>query len=384
MEHLAYRPLTTLHKRLVALLLFGIIILHTREGASQPYSLEYLAGAHNKVDECTFNDIEDMVKQVNNKSLEHAQSVGKNLDTNKNGRNDALEGRFWGNSDALGYYMCSEFSAYLQCILQELFGCSEDQVKSIADHRHMINKLSTSMFRNPPQGRDGYIWIEPQNFFTNPIRFDALRYGEQLIYSRPRPYREGINRTNYSDLQCTSGPGMRGDGSGASGGGGLFGGGPAGTSQILTALITSMMLRMGGATTATVGPLPATDSIAGNGRGSGSAGASAPDTALSSDKDPATVVEITVTPTKTATPIVTVAPTTSSTKIREETSADVEQKLFPSLEENNGGIPVPEQSTGEEQESTVGDDGEGLEQVAREMEVEADNDDGAPRSSYQF
>jgi hypothetical protein len=369
---------------LVALLLFGIIILHTREGASQPYSPEYLAGAHNKVDECKFDDIEDMVRQVNEKSLNHARSVGKDLDSDGDGRNDALQGKYWGNSNALGYYMCSEFSAYLQCILQELFGCSEDQVKSIADNRHMINKLSTSMFRNPPQSRNGYVWFEPQNFFTDPIRFNALRNGELKVYPKPQPHREGIHRTNYSDLQCTSGPGMRGDGSGASGSGGLFGGGPAGTSQILTALITSMMLRMGGTTTATLGPLPATDSIAGNGRGSGSGGASAPDTALSSDKDPATVVEITVTPTKTATPIVTVAPTTSSTKIREETSADVEQKLFPSLEETNGGIPVPEHSTGEEQESTVGDDGEGSEQVAREMEVEADNDDGAPRSSYQF
>lgn len=284
-------------------------------------------GKHNKVDECKFDDINDMVDKVNKESLKHARSVGKNMDKDGNGRNDALEGKYWGTSDALGFYKCSEFSAYLQCMLQELFGCTGDQVQSIADNRHMINKLATSMFKNPPATQtNGFVRIEPQRFFQGPVVTSGLSGGELYKYAKPQPYRAGINTTNYKDLQCVSGPGMKGDGSGASGG--LFGGGSAGTSAMLTSMLTSMMGRMGQKNS--------------GGMGNTGGGDSAPAPAPADEGS-------TVTPVPTATPIATrgansgsgpagtptprasISATPGTSSAFGGDSADLENKLFPGM-----------------------------------------------------
>ena len=302
-------------------------------------------GKHNKVDECKFDDINDMVEKVNKESLKHAQRVGKNMDKDGNGRNDALEGKYWGTSDALGFYKCTEFSAYLQCMLQELFGCTGDQVQSIADNKHMINKLNANMFRNPPNAltRDGWVRFEPQRTFQGGVVGPNASVTELHKYSKPQPYREGINRTNYKDLQCVSGAGMRGDGSGS---GGLFGGGSAGTSAMLTSMLTSMMGRMG-----------QNNSGAGN-QGGTSDSQTSPSTEESFGATP--------TPTPTPTPVLTreadgvsgaagtptPSTTVSATPVPPSTfdgdSSELDDRLFPGMRDSDFFRPATQKTVGVE------------------------------------
>jgi len=212
-------------------------------------SMKKNGGGHmDKPEKCEFENPQDLANKVNEASLKDAQKRGINMDSRgggPNGRNDALEGRFWASHGPLGNYKCTEFSAYLQCILQTLFDCTEEQVQSIADRTHMINRVKTNIFKNyNGPSLNGYVHIEPQSFFdgkAGTIGGRGLRGGVQEIYPKPQPYREGINRTNYDELQCKSGPGYKGDGSGASGG--LFGGGQS--SAMLSSMIGSMMGRMG-------------------------------------------------------------------------------------------------------------------------------------------
>jgi hypothetical protein len=300
-------------------------------------------GKHNKVDECKFEDVNDMVDKVNKESLKHGRSVGKEMDKDGNGRNDALEGKYWGTSNALGFYMCTEFSAYLQCMLQELFGCTGDQVQSIADNKHMINKLNSNMFKNPPNAltRDGWFRFEPQRTFQGGVVGPNASVTELNKYSKPQPYREGINRTNYKDLQCVSGPGMRGDGSGS---GGLFGGGSAGTSAMLTSMLNSMMGRTG-----------QNNGGAGNLGGTGDS-QSSPSTEESSVATP--------TPTLTPTPVVTTGsdgasgtagtPTPNTTVSATPTtpsafdgdSSELEDRLFPGMGDSDFFRPATQSTAG--------------------------------------
>jgi hypothetical protein len=302
-------------------------------------------GEHNKVDECEFDDINDMVNKVNKESLKHANSVGKNMDKDGDGKNDALQGKYWGTSNELGFYKCTEFSAYLQCMLQKLFGCTGAQVQSIADNKHMINKLNANMFRNPPSTQtNGFVRIEPQRFFQSPVVRSGLSGGEQYKYAKPQPYRAGINTTNYKDLQCVSGPGMKGDGSGASGG--LFGGGSAGTSAMLTSMLTSMMGRMG-----------QNSSGAGN-QGGTSDSQTSPSTEESFGATP--------TPTPTPTPVLTrgadgvsgaagtptPSTTVSATPVPPSTldgdSSELENRLFPGMGDSDFFRPATQKTAGVE------------------------------------
>lgn len=202
-------------------------------------------GEHASEEKCLFNDVNDMIRRVNRKAIEYAQSLGQprsSYDGNRNGNYDALESEYYGEQSHLGSYKCSEFSAVLACILQELFNCSSEQVRVIEGHvrpglRHSINQLNRNMFNRPPAQGDAQGWFnfEPQAFFsggkaggTNSINYN------KVVYDKPQPYRSGVNNTIYDELGCKSGPGYSGGG-----GEGPFGG--LGGSLLLTSLLNSLM-----------------------------------------------------------------------------------------------------------------------------------------------
>ncbi len=202
-------------------------------------------GEHASEEKCMFNDVNDMIRKVNRKAIQYAQSLGQPrsaYDGNGNGNYDALESVYYGEQSHLGSYKCSEFSAVLACILQELFNCSSEQVRVIEGHvrpglRHSINQLNRNMFNRPPAQGDAEGWFnfEPQAFFsggkaggTNSINYN------KVVYDKPQPYRSGVNNTIYDELGCKSGPGYSGGG-----GEGPFGG--LGGSLLLTSLLNSLM-----------------------------------------------------------------------------------------------------------------------------------------------
>jgi hypothetical protein len=201
---------------------------------------------HNtKVDECKFEDPQDMMRKVNQKSLEDARKRGIELDSDRNGLNDALEGKYYGAQGRLGSYMCSEFSAYFHCMMQKLFGCTEEQVQTIEGRNHSINRVNKNIFRNPPAVSDdvnkaGWARVEPQAFFRGGgFIGGGSGVGQRVqVYKDPQPYRSGINKTNYDELECKSGPNYT-EGSILNG---LFGG--LGSSALLGSMLNSMMDRL--------------------------------------------------------------------------------------------------------------------------------------------
>lgn len=210
---------------------------------------------HNiKVDECKFDDPQDMMRKVNQKSLEDARKRGIELDSDRNGLNDALEGKYYGAQGRLGSYMCSEFSAYFHCMMQKLFGCTEDQVQTIEGRNHSINRVNKNIFRSPPAVTDdvnkaGWARVEPQAFFQRGgFIGGSSGVGQRVqVYKDPQPYRSGINKTNYDELECKSGPNYT-EGNALNG---LFGG--LGSSALLGSMLNSMMNRLN--PTATPTPL---------------------------------------------------------------------------------------------------------------------------------
>jgi hypothetical protein len=213
-------------------------------GDAQSQGKDKDSDSHGSKEQCQFNNIEDMKQQVNSKAMEYARSKGQSrreYDMDGNNRLDALEGKYYAAQGQLGSYMCSEFSAVLACILQELFNCSSEQVRVVEGNNHSINQLNRNMFRNPPAQGDAKGWFnfEPQRFFEggNAGANNGVGYGLK-VYDKPQPYRSGVNNTIYDELGCKSGPGYN-EGGGAAG---LFGG--EGGSKFLSGMIASMMQRM--------------------------------------------------------------------------------------------------------------------------------------------
>lgn len=261
---------------------------------------------------CEFDSPQDLANKVNKASLEDAKKRGINLDSRgggPNGLNDALEGRFWAGQGPLGSYMCSEFSAYLHCILQELFDCSEEEIQTIQGNNHAIVRAKASVFRNPgglPTDSSGYVRIEPQQFFNGRAGIQSGHGGVGHgidVYTKPNPYRSGINNTQYDELMCKSGPGYT-EGGGAANG--LFGGGSS--SAFVSGMLEALMSRM-------------------NQKNQGGA---APNTGQTTGPSTAVLPTVTATATATATPRATITPRPVSSLTKSNDVAN----MFPDLPKN--------------------------------------------------